>query len=252
MLKIFRSIRKDQIRSRNARLYLLYAIGEIILVVLGILIALQVNNWNEDRKQNNKRDILVENLISDFESTLSNIHSTKRMADQLLDDMNLFYEIQHYGMRVSVDSLKKLALSFFRLIPFQASLSSYEQAEYTGELGLLKKRELFVSINEFKSTYRTIEELQTISLQSYFSGSAWDFRKTIGSVYQIVDASFLPLDISPPMELALPEYLRLLNTPIAAAAFENSYLILVNYLNGLQSLEESTEDILEILKTDDN
>jgi hypothetical protein len=54
MLKFFRTIRKKLIKEDNVRKYLLYAIGEILLVVIGILIALQINNWNEDRKLRNQ------------------------------------------------------------------------------------------------------------------------------------------------------------------------------------------------------
>lgn len=50
MLKFFKSIRKKLIIQENTRKYLLYAVGEILLVVIGILIALQINNWNEQRK----------------------------------------------------------------------------------------------------------------------------------------------------------------------------------------------------------
>ena len=50
MLTFFRRIRKGLLGSGQARKYLLYAIGEIALVVIGILIALQINNWNEWRK----------------------------------------------------------------------------------------------------------------------------------------------------------------------------------------------------------
>lgn len=50
MLKFFRNIRRRLIRENRFTRYFIYAIGEIILVVIGILIALQVNNWNENRK----------------------------------------------------------------------------------------------------------------------------------------------------------------------------------------------------------
>jgi len=49
MLRFFRTIRKKMIEQENVSKYLLYAIGETLLVVIGILIALQVNNWNEVR-----------------------------------------------------------------------------------------------------------------------------------------------------------------------------------------------------------
>lgn len=50
MLRFFRQIRQGLLTHNKFSKYLLYAIGEIVLVVLGILIALQINTWNEDRK----------------------------------------------------------------------------------------------------------------------------------------------------------------------------------------------------------
>ena len=50
MIKFFRKIRQNMIKENKVSKYLLYAIGEIILVVIGILIALSINNWNEQMK----------------------------------------------------------------------------------------------------------------------------------------------------------------------------------------------------------
>ena len=49
MIKLFRKIRQGLLTENKFGKYVLYAIGEIVLVVIGILIALQVNNWNENR-----------------------------------------------------------------------------------------------------------------------------------------------------------------------------------------------------------
>lgn len=51
MIKFFRKIRQNLISEGKTANYIIYAIGEIILIVFGILIALQINNWNELRKQ---------------------------------------------------------------------------------------------------------------------------------------------------------------------------------------------------------
>ena len=51
MLRLFRQIRQRLLTDNRFGKYLLYAIGEILLVVLGILIALQVDSWNEERKR---------------------------------------------------------------------------------------------------------------------------------------------------------------------------------------------------------
>jgi hypothetical protein len=67
MLKFFRTIRKKLIGQDNVRKYLLYAIGEILLVVIGILIALQINTWNEDQKKERARNQFEEALILELE-----------------------------------------------------------------------------------------------------------------------------------------------------------------------------------------
>ena len=51
MINFFRKIRKQLANENKFQKYFRYAFGEILLVVIGILIALQVNNWNENRKQ---------------------------------------------------------------------------------------------------------------------------------------------------------------------------------------------------------
>ncbi len=72
MIKFFRKIRQKLLSENRFSKYLLYAIGEIILVVIGILIALQINNWNERRKAKEiEQEILIqfkEDLIGDIES----------------------------------------------------------------------------------------------------------------------------------------------------------------------------------------
>ena len=70
MLTFLRKIRRSLIQSGSTRKYLIYAIGEIALVVLGILIALQINNWNEQRKQDSIEEKL---LLGIKENILKNI-----------------------------------------------------------------------------------------------------------------------------------------------------------------------------------
>ena len=62
MLTFFRRIRKGLLGDGSTSKYLVYAIGEIALVVIGILIALQINNWNEYRKDRIKEKEILVNL----------------------------------------------------------------------------------------------------------------------------------------------------------------------------------------------
>jgi len=67
MIKFFRNIRKALLMENKTSKYLKYAIGEIVLVVIGILIALQINNWNNDRQEHNRKEIIMSELRKDFE-----------------------------------------------------------------------------------------------------------------------------------------------------------------------------------------
>lgn len=62
MIKFFRKIRQKLLTENKFSNYLIYAIGEIILVVIGILIALQINNWNESRKNIEKENKYLSNV----------------------------------------------------------------------------------------------------------------------------------------------------------------------------------------------
>ena len=68
MIKFFRKIRQKLISENKFSKYLIYAIGEIILVVIGILIALQVNNWNQNKNSENKTLISLSSLAEELNS----------------------------------------------------------------------------------------------------------------------------------------------------------------------------------------
>ncbi|MFH4967310.1 DUF6090 family protein [Gaetbulibacter sp. M240] len=70
MIKFFRKIRQKMLTENKFNKYLLYAIGEIILVVIGILIALQINNWNEQRKVNTKEYLILNEFLNSINKDL--------------------------------------------------------------------------------------------------------------------------------------------------------------------------------------
>ncbi|MCC1483958.1 DUF6090 family protein [Winogradskyella immobilis] len=73
MIKFFRHIRKSLLMENKTGKYFKYAIGEIILVVIGILIALQINNWNENRKERVQEQALLVQLQSEFNSNIKQL-----------------------------------------------------------------------------------------------------------------------------------------------------------------------------------
>jgi len=74
MIKFFRKIRQNLLSEGKTGKYLKYAIGEIVLVVIGILIALQINNWNEGKKQRNLEVKTLSELQSAFKEDLKDLN----------------------------------------------------------------------------------------------------------------------------------------------------------------------------------
>jgi tetratricopeptide (TPR) repeat protein len=79
MIKFFRRIRQNLLTENKFNKYLIYAIGEIILVVIGILIALQINNWNENKKSIAQERIILSSLLEDFETNSRNLQVSLKL-----------------------------------------------------------------------------------------------------------------------------------------------------------------------------
>ena len=94
MIKFFRRIRQKLLRENQFSKYLLYAIGEILLVVVGILIALQINNWNESRKMHLQDIEFLKNLKTEFSIDISALADRKteyqRINENIKNTITLF------------------------------------------------------------------------------------------------------------------------------------------------------------------
>jgi len=84
MIRFFRSIRQSLLAQGRITRYLTYAVGEIILVVVGIFLALQLNNWNSARKEHSKELALLAELRNDLEADLADCRYNIAMNQRLL------------------------------------------------------------------------------------------------------------------------------------------------------------------------
>ncbi len=75
MLYFFRRLRRKLIQEGKLRRYLFYAVGEILLVMVGILLALQVNNWNQRKRNSIKEQIILNELKENLQSNIRQFHS---------------------------------------------------------------------------------------------------------------------------------------------------------------------------------
>jgi hypothetical protein len=90
MIKFFRKIRYDLMEKNKTGKYLKYAIGEIVLVVIGILIALSINNWNEKQQLNSKTQEYYVQLLDDLNKDVIFANKIIKQFDNYLKDLKAY------------------------------------------------------------------------------------------------------------------------------------------------------------------
>ncbi|SFN69860.1 hypothetical protein SAMN04487989_102501 [Bizionia echini] len=108
MIKFFRKIRQKLLSEGKTGKYFKYAIGEIVLVVIGILIALQINNWNEKRKESKKEDQLIDVLITDLQSKKTEFISDLAYGKSIISKSDI--SINYWKENSQIDTLNLKSL----------------------------------------------------------------------------------------------------------------------------------------------
>lgn len=159
MIKFFRSIRKTLLNEGRTSKYFKYAIGEIILVVIGILIALQINNWNENRKERMQETVLLEQLLSDFNSNLEQLDQKISMREDFINSVKqLFNYIDNplLATKDSVDIYIGKTMPYATFDPIVVDLAS------SGELKLISSNDLKQAVTRWTSDINDVIEDEII------------------------------------------------------------------------------------------
>lgn len=120
MIKFFRHIRQQLLSEGKTGKYLKYAIGEIILVVVGILIALQINNWNQNRLQRVKTQNYIENIKNDLLIDMENIERLIDHGNSQIDEIDSFRSYisnDEITITQALDASLSLNTPFYRYFP---------------------------------------------------------------------------------------------------------------------------------------
>ena len=165
MIKFFRKRRQKLLTENKFRKYLLYAIGEIALVVIGILIALQINTWNEQRKLKTKELKSLQELRSDLVQNLNDMR-INIASFMICKNSN---EIIVYNIENNIkynDSLDYHFSMLYPFITFSVNQTAYDNLKLNG-IGLITNDSLRRSIsdlyaNRFQS-YMTFENTYMVS-----------------------------------------------------------------------------------------
>ncbi len=137
MLKFFRRIRRTLLSENKFSKYILYAIGEIILVVIGILLALQINNWNERRKVNTLKKDYYNQLIIDLDKEKENINERIFILNSGITSVNTYFNYldDHDLTPVQIFNALTKVNRDFKYLAFNTN--TIESLESTGDIKLI-------------------------------------------------------------------------------------------------------------------
>lgn len=162
MLRFFRHIRKKLIEQDNVRKYLLYTIGEIALVMIGILLALQVNNWNEQRKMQNLSDEFTVRIMEDLDRLVQRSEDQSKKNQDILESVTKTQRLLVRGTPLN-DSEKEIvdfAILWFPRTTYQLpNMLTYEEMKESGQLNLIDDISLRNELAEFYSFLLQVESV---------------------------------------------------------------------------------------------
>jgi hypothetical protein len=145
------------IKENRVSKYMIYAIGEIVLVVIGILIALQVNNWNEEKKENRAEEKLLASLRSDFKENEFRLGETIARQEKMIRySKSLIHVMSTNNLEIASDSIADMiwigAGSWWRT---EFVTGTYDAILSSGNINVLKHDSLKRVLAEFSTEVKS-------------------------------------------------------------------------------------------------
>jgi len=224
MLKFFRKIRKGLIEEKKISNYLLYAIGEIVLVVIGILIALAIDNANETSIKRDKEQVYLKGLYEEFETSRSKLKELISFNKQSYEDSKKIVAYMKNGATLpSEEELSNLLYNAFAFdISFHPNNSLLQEMINSGSLKDITNPQLRIMPTNWISTVEDISE-QEAMLKIERDKIIDMFRTDQNSIKTIYDHTGVTGELGLPTDSEQISNLTLLQS----TEFENNMLMFI-------------------------
>ncbi|WP_455168472.1 DUF6090 family protein [Aegicerativicinus sediminis] len=147
--------------------YLKYAIGEIVLVVIGILIALQINNWNEQRKERNREQAILKNLQNEFKANINNVNEAYSSFYEAYEASLLLLEIIRTDEAINPVLVEQLIDDIInKTKSLDIITGSIDEMLNTGSFNLIRNPDLRKQLSNW-SFYKTDTEDDIVIYRDY-------------------------------------------------------------------------------------
>lgn len=172
MIKFFRRIRQNLVMKNKtskpalpAARYLMYAVGEITLVVIGILIALQINNWKELQEQKQLQTVYLNRLVNDLDHDLANIEFVLATINENQAVISDF--INALNTNQDKDQTIKSMIAYFEkgwiISEFVPSIITYTDLSQTGNMKVIENTELANAIISYYGYITQVENSNNVN-----------------------------------------------------------------------------------------
>jgi hypothetical protein len=157
MIKFFRKFRQNLIKDNKVSKYLLYAIGEIILVVIGILIALQINNNNEANKERAKELHYLKNLKTDLLLNIENINTFIETRESKIKSANIVLEYYEGKPLTDLNDFNNNILNVYIWHKFYQINNTFLELTNSGNLATLSNDSIKNGLLNLDALYKELK-----------------------------------------------------------------------------------------------
>ena len=157
MIKFFRRIRQRLVTENKVSKYILYAIGEIILVVIGILIALQINNQNDLRKTRDKEVHYLRNINTDLTINIQELDRYIETRNQCIEAANTIIEHIEGKPIADIEEFNALGVPIYNWQKFYQSNNTFQELLNSGNLALISNDSIKNMLLDIESLYKRMK-----------------------------------------------------------------------------------------------
>jgi hypothetical protein len=165
MIPFYRKIRKKMADDNQFLKYSRYAIGEIVLVVVGILIALQINNWNNSNQKNDLKSVYLQRLINDIKKDTSNIAYVRSELE--LNQKSIRALVSKINTVSDLEELDTLFHNYFErgwiISEFVPTSNTYTDLSQTGNMNIFNNPDLVDEVIQYYSYMTQVENSNTVN-----------------------------------------------------------------------------------------
>lgn len=160
MFNFFRKLRQNLFSNGSALRYLSYAIGEIILVVIGIFIAIQANNWNVERNSQKELKQSLEKLLINLKQDTGTIQNNIESNTDIVNSLDSSLIILKAPEKFTKEEFSQKLFPINRTIHLELEKSSFNNLSETGKLQLISNEMLLDSLINYynKENFLSVED----------------------------------------------------------------------------------------------